>query len=70
MKPKIEIVINPITSKPTICLQNWDTVEKVDGYTKDEVENLIEQLNVGVRNMEQEWDKQHTTSLFGEEDDN
>ena len=40
MKQKIEILNNPITGKPTLCLQNWDTIEMVDGYTKEEAEIL------------------------------
>jgi len=68
MEQKIEIITNPITGKPTLCLQNWDSIEKVDGYTKEEAEILIEQLENGIRIIENELDNQHTVSLFGEQD--
>jgi hypothetical protein len=65
MKQKIEIVENPITGKPTLCLQNWDSIEMVDGYTKEEAEILIEQLQDGIRTMEEELNNRNTVSLFG-----
>lgn len=65
MKQKIEILNNPITGKPTLCLQNWDTIEMVDGYTKEEAEILIEQLQDGIRTMEEELNNRNTVSLFG-----
>ena len=69
MQQKIEIVDNPITGKPTLCLQNWDTIEKVDGYTIQETEILIEQLQDGIRTIEAQLDDKHTVSLFGEDNE-
>ena len=66
MKQKIEMVQNPITEKPTLCLQNWDSIEKVDGYTKEEVEILIEQLQDGIRIMDNYLNDKQTVNLFGD----
>ena len=69
MKQKIEILENPITGKPTLCLQNWDTIEMVDGYTKEEAEILIEQLQDGISKIESQFNDRHTVNLFGGEYD-
>jgi len=69
MKFEVDIEINSEGSKPTIdvvetpnegylaCLYNWDIEEKMDGFTVDEINELITGL-ITVRNhiVEQEMD--------------
>ena len=63
-EPLITIVKNPLTNEFTLTLQHWDTPEIVDGYTKDEAEELIEQLQRGIHHLNECWDGENTKDLF------
>ena len=65
--PLITIVRNPENEKFTVTLQNWDTPEIVDGYSKQDVEELINMLKDSIYHLENCWDDHNHESLFNEE---
>ena len=69
IEPMITVVKNPITEKYTLTFQNWDTDEMVDGYTKEEAQNLIVQLESAIYHLDNCWEEDNHDSLFRKEKD-
>lgn len=66
-KPKIEICSieeNNQANKTVACFHNWDNMEKIDGYTLNELYEMREQINDAINSMI--FDCSNQLSLFGD----
>jgi len=65
-EPMITIVKNKQTNEFSIHLSNFDS-ESGEGYTKEEVEELISHLQTGIKHLHNCWEEHSQGMLFKEE---
>ena len=65
-EPLITVQKNVLTEEFSLYLKNFDS-EYGEGYTKQEVEELIIQLQKGVQYLHNCWEEAGSGNLFGED---
>ena len=65
-EPLITIEKNILTGELTLNLKNFDS-KYGEGYIKDEIEDLIEHLQKGIKHLHNCWEEAESGNLFEED---
>tara|TARA_R100001082_G_scaffold106943_1_gene80325 strand:+ start:236 stop:478 length:243 start_codon:yes stop_codon:yes gene_type:complete len=65
-EPLITIQMHVLTGELTLNLKNFDS-KNGEGYTKDEIEDLISHLQKGIKHLHKCWEEAGVGNLFDEE---